>query len=349
MKAVVVGGGIIGTWHAFELVEAGFAVDQLEAEAGPVGASVRNFGLVWVSGRRSGEELEVALQGPPALGGGRIRLSPVWASGPTARSPWPPTPPNVQVMKAFASLPDAGERAITFLEPDEVRAANPARAGPGGHRRLALRAGRRGRTAPGCRRAAGRSRASGAGALRVPPRVVEWSRWRRVPWWTRTGRAGRATSSWWRPVRPTISCPRRRTWPPHCGGCRLQMLETAPFAGTLTTSLADADSLRYYPAYEVAPLASAARPEPGGGRAPAPAPPRAAPRRRAHHRRHPCLRRALRLRAQRGPDRGAAGPSQPDPRRVRCHRCAGAGRVSTPSASTAASVCARRSSSRCGW
>ena len=35
---------------------------------------------------------------------------------------------------------------------------------------------------------------------------------------------------------------------------RLQMLETAPFPGTLTTSLADADSLRYYPAYEVAPL-----------------------------------------------------------------------------------------------
>ena len=32
------------------------------------------------------------------------------------------------------------------------------------------------------------------------------------------------------------------------------MLETAPFPGTLTTSVADADSLRYYPAYEVAPL-----------------------------------------------------------------------------------------------
>ena len=29
------------------------------------------------------------------------------------------------------------------------------------------------------------------------------------------------------------------------------MLETAPFAATLTTSLADADTLRYYPAYEV--------------------------------------------------------------------------------------------------
>ena len=41
-------------------MEAGFAVDHLEAEAGPTGASVRNFGLVWVSGRRSGDELEVA-------------------------------------------------------------------------------------------------------------------------------------------------------------------------------------------------------------------------------------------------------------------------------------------------
>ena len=35
---------------------------------------------------------------------------------------------------------------------------------------------------------------------------------------------------------------------------RLQMLQTAPFATTLTTSLADADSLRYYPAYQAAGL-----------------------------------------------------------------------------------------------
>ena len=33
-RAVVAGGGIVGTWHALELVEAGFAVDHLEAEAG---------------------------------------------------------------------------------------------------------------------------------------------------------------------------------------------------------------------------------------------------------------------------------------------------------------------------
>jgi glycine/D-amino acid oxidase-like deaminating enzyme len=35
---------------------------------------------------------------------------------------------------------------------------------------------------------------------------------------------------------------------------RLQMMETAPFDGALTTSVADADTLRYYPAYSVVPL-----------------------------------------------------------------------------------------------
>jgi hypothetical protein len=36
---------------------------------------------------------------------------------------------------------------------------------------------------------------------------------------------------------------------------RLQMMQTAPFDRRLTTSIADADSLRYYPAYAEAPLA----------------------------------------------------------------------------------------------
>ena len=59
-RAVVVGAGIVGTWHAVELVEAGFRVDHLEADAAPTGASVRNFGLVWISGRRTGPELDAA-------------------------------------------------------------------------------------------------------------------------------------------------------------------------------------------------------------------------------------------------------------------------------------------------
>ena len=168
MKAIVVGGGIIGTWHAFELVEAGFAVDQLEAEAGPVGASVRNFGLVWVSGRRSGEELEAARRarrrweevGSAVAGlGFRANGSLTVATDATER----------QVMLDFASLRDAGERAITFLEPGEVRTVNPAVRGEEVTGALHCADDGAGRTAAGGRRAAGRPRTSGAGPLHVPP------------------------------------------------------------------------------------------------------------------------------------------------------------------------------------
>ena len=60
---------------------------------------------------------------------------------------------------------------------------------------------------------------------------------------------------------------------------RLQMLETAPFAGSVTTSLADADSLRYYPAYEGAPLDRLPAQKRGGVCVPAPAAAGATPRR----------------------------------------------------------------------
>ena len=63
--------------------------------------------------------------------------------------------------------------------------------------------------------------------------------------------------------------------------------------------------------------AGRARPAgPGRGRAPHAAAPGAADRRRPHRRRHPRLRRAVRLRAERGSHGGAAGPCSPHPRRA---------------------------------
>ena len=65
---------------------------------------------------------------------------------------------------------------------------------------------------------------------------------------------------------------------------RLQMMQTAPLAERITTALADGDSLRYYPAYDLPgrsqlpPQAAAGRTSP---RAVAAGP---AGRRRAHHR-----------------------------------------------------------------
>ena len=61
-RLVVVGGGVIGTMHAVEGVRRGYEVVQLERDVAPRGASVRNFGLVWVSGRADGAELDLALR-----------------------------------------------------------------------------------------------------------------------------------------------------------------------------------------------------------------------------------------------------------------------------------------------
>jgi FAD dependent oxidoreductase TIGR03364 len=251
-RAVVAGAGIIGTWHALELAEAGFSVDHLEADAGPTGASVRNFGLVWVSGRRSGAELDVARRARrrweevgasvPGIGFRPMSSLTVAGSG-SARA----------VMEAFAAHPDAAARAISFLEPEEVRACNPAVQGAiegalhctedavvEPRRALgALRAhaaavhGERYRFHPGCRVVA-----------TAPHALLDTAgrRWGGDLVVLATGAAYDQL-----PGSHVLAARMRRV--------RLQMLETAPYAATLTTSLADADTLRYYPAYESAPLA----------------------------------------------------------------------------------------------
>ena len=48
--------------HAIMARRRGLAVTHLEREPEGRGASVRNFGLVWVSGRRAGPELALALR-----------------------------------------------------------------------------------------------------------------------------------------------------------------------------------------------------------------------------------------------------------------------------------------------
>lgn len=62
MKIIIIGGGVIGTTHAHAALKAGHEVIQLERDAEARSASVRNFGLVWVSGRRSGVELATAVR-----------------------------------------------------------------------------------------------------------------------------------------------------------------------------------------------------------------------------------------------------------------------------------------------
>jgi FAD dependent oxidoreductase TIGR03364 len=61
-RVVVVGGGVFGTTHALFALARGASVVHLERDLVPSGATVRNFGLVWVSGRAEGRELSLALR-----------------------------------------------------------------------------------------------------------------------------------------------------------------------------------------------------------------------------------------------------------------------------------------------
>jgi FAD dependent oxidoreductase TIGR03364 len=250
-RAVVVGAGIVGTWHAVELVEAGFRVDHLEADAAPTGASVRNFGLVWVSGRRTGVELDTARRA-------RLRWEEIGAEVPGVgfRANGSLTVATSEaeraVMVEYALSTEAAERAVAFLEPDDVRACNTAVAGDlAGALHCRADGVVEPRQAPGALREHLAQRAPGRyrfhGSRRVSAVEAHGVR--------------DATGTQWAGDLVVVATgaafdhlPATAAFAPQLRRVRLQMFETAPYHRALTTSLADADSLRYYPAYEATPL-----------------------------------------------------------------------------------------------
>ena len=92
-RVVIVGGGVLGTMHALEARRRGHEVVQLEREAEARGASVRNFGLVWVSGRAAGAELELALRARELWAQIAVRVPGIGFRA-AARSRWPPARPS---------------------------------------------------------------------------------------------------------------------------------------------------------------------------------------------------------------------------------------------------------------
>ena len=263
-QVIIVGGGILGTMHAIMARRRGLAVTHLEREPEGRGASVRNFGLVWVSGRRAGPELALALRarelwesiGAAAPGAGfRPAGSLTIAS----------TEAELAVMREAADLPDAKQREFELLSPQEVRSVNPALNGEflGG-----LRCRADGIVEPRLALPALRSSLAGGGpwyewlpgreAVELAPGAVrdhlgEWHRGDLVVLCTGANFTGVAG--------PHLAASGALASAPASGGTglrrvRLQMLQTRPFPGGLTTSVADGDSLRYYPAYDVPSLAS---------------------------------------------------------------------------------------------
>mgnify|MGYP001039043211 CR=1 FL=1 len=249
MRIVVIGAGILGTTHAWQAVLRGHDVVHLEREREARGASVRNFGLVWVSGR-SPAELPVSLRSRelweqlgtdvPDIGfraNGSLTL---------AR-----TPAELAVAEDVAARPDATARGLTLLDPTDVRRRNPAVRGDhlaGLHcardaaveSRVALPALRAWLEKTGRytfhpdREVVAVENLPGGGAVAVDATGVDH------PGDLVLFCPGAAYGGI---VRDLVGdLPVRRV--------RLQMMQTAPLGEALTTSIADGDSFRYYPAFQ---------------------------------------------------------------------------------------------------
>jgi FAD dependent oxidoreductase TIGR03364 len=247
-RIVVIGGGVLGTMHAVMARRRGYEVVHLEREDEARGASVRNFGLVWVSGRRAGAELALALRARELwaeLGAAvpGLRFRPAGSLTVAADDA------ELRVLKEAAALPDAVLRDFELLDAGAVRTANPAL---------------RGELAGGllCR----------ADAIVEPRQVLPALRGYLAgdgyKWWP--GRevteiapnAVRDHTGAWHHGDLVVLCPgavftgvvgryHRSLARDGVRRVRLQMMQTAPLAERLTTAVADGDSLRYYPAYDL--------------------------------------------------------------------------------------------------
>src|SRR5580698_3517412 len=108
-RVVIVGGGVLGTMHAIEARKRGYEVVQLEREREARGASVRNFGLVWVSGRRAGVEVRLALRARQ-LWEEIAALAPGTGFRPHGSMTLASSEAELHVLKEALGLPDAEQR-----------------------------------------------------------------------------------------------------------------------------------------------------------------------------------------------------------------------------------------------
>ncbi|MFD0408681.1 TIGR03364 family FAD-dependent oxidoreductase [Kitasatospora sp. NPDC127116] len=245
MRVIVVGAGVLGSMHAWQAVERGHEVVHLERETEARGASVRNFGLVWVSGRAQGEELDTALRARELWEsiGARVPDLGFRANGSLTAIR---TEAELAVAEQALTLPDAAARGYRLLDPDETRAVNPALRG-----KLlgALWCERDAAVEPRTAQRALRGYLESTGRYTFLPgrevrEVVGENAVRDDHGDIHTGDLVILCTGAWlgglvRELAPAL--PVRRV--------RLQMMQTDPLGETLTTSVADGDSFRYYPAF----------------------------------------------------------------------------------------------------
>ena len=243
-RVVVVGGGVIGTATALAAVERGHDVTQLERDEEPRGASVRNFGLIWICGRAGGRELELALDGRRRWEE-LHRRAPGIGFRPVGCLLTAGTQAELAVLSAACERDDAVDRGFELLDSEGARLIELRLDGLVGALHSPLDAV----VEPAAALAALRALAAGSGRYRFLPgrTVVD------VDGAVTDHRGTRHEAD------HVVVCPgdalelvpqetvqtaglRRRN---------LQMLETKPLDPPLGIALADGDALRYYPAFDL--------------------------------------------------------------------------------------------------
>lgn len=251
---------MLGTMHAWQAVERGHEVVHLERETEARGASVRNFGLVWVSGRAVGEELATAQRARELWEeiGSRVPGLHFRANGSLTVVR---TKAELAVAEQALTLPDAAERGYRLLDAAEARAVNPALRGDflG-----ALACSRDAAVEPRLAQPALRAALEASGRYHFVPgreirEVIGENAVRDDHGQVHRGDLVILCTGAWlgglvRELAPEL--PVRKV--------RLQMMQTDPLDEPLTTSVADGDSFRYYPAFTGTALdeLKAAQPQP---------------------------------------------------------------------------------------
>ncbi|WP_424213647.1 TIGR03364 family FAD-dependent oxidoreductase [Streptomyces sp. BI20] len=245
MRVTIVGGGVVGTMHAWQAVQRGHEVVQIEREAEARGASLRNFGQIWVSGRAPGPELDTALRARELWEGIGAEV-PGLGFRPNGSLTPVRTDRELAVARAAVAAPEAAARGHKLLDADEARALNPALRGEFSH---ALWCERDAAVEPRTAQLALREALHATGRYTFRPgrevREVIGDNTVRDDHGDlhHADQVVLATGAWLgglvRELAPDL--PVRRV--------RLQMMQTAPLGEPLPTSVADADSFRYYPAY----------------------------------------------------------------------------------------------------
>jgi FAD dependent oxidoreductase TIGR03364 len=129
-RVLVIGAGIFGTMHAYFAHKAGHDVTLIERDPRPMSASVRNFGMVAVGGRAPGEELQVALRARE-LWGEIASDHPSLTFRPSGSIVVATAENHLDVMHKVAQYPDAHLRGWTVLDRSEAQDMNPGLQGRG--------------------------------------------------------------------------------------------------------------------------------------------------------------------------------------------------------------------------